>query len=98
MARKKKMDKLAWENAQALACGMSYGKWKAKQAPVEIVKQEYPADWNLCAYCGKPFKPLQGKRFCDVDCRKEAYREKQNEFQREYMRKRRTKKEEGIIV
>ena len=96
---KKEMDKLSREVAQALACGMSYGKWKAKQEPVKIVKQEYPADWRLCEHCGKPFKPVQGKRFCDIYCRDRAYRKKQNEIMREYMRKYRTRKEEeGITV
>ena len=92
---KKEMDKLAWENAQALAAGMSYGKWKAKQIPVKVEKKEYPDDWPLCEHCYKPFKPLQGKRFCDVDCRNAAYKEKQREINRNYYL---THKKEGAAV
>lgn len=86
MARKKKqMDKLAWENSQALAAGMSYGKWKAMQDPVKIVKKDVvPDGWKVCEYCKKPFKPkTKGKqRFCDLYCREEAYKEKMRKAKR----------------
>lgn len=95
---KKEMDKLSREVAQALACGMSYGKWKAKQEPVKIERKEYPDNWNLCEHCGKPFKPLQGKRFCDIDCRREAYKDRQSEISRNYYIARKKKKKEGVAV
>ena len=81
MARKKKqMDKLALENSQALAAGMSYGKWKAMQDPVKIVKKDVvPDGWRVCEWCKKPFKPNKKvqQRFCEIYCREEAYKEKQ---------------------
>ena len=91
------MDRLSKQAMLAKQAKMSYGKWKATQEPVKIVKKEYPADWPLCEHCGKPFKPLQGKRFCDVDCRKEAYREKERAYNREYMRKRNARKKAGAL-
>ena len=77
MARKKKqMDKLAWENSLALAAGMSYGKWKAMQSPVQIVKQDVvPEGWLVCENCGKAYKPKtkRPQRFCDYTCQEKAY-------------------------
>ena len=76
MAKKKKMDKLSWENAQALACHMSYGKWKAMQEPVKIVpKTESTEGWQPCERCGTLFKPKKGKRFCNDLCRIATYNE-----------------------
>ena len=89
------MDRLAKQAMIAKQANMSYGKWKATQAPVKIAKKEYPADWPLCEHCGKPFKPLQGKRFCDVECRKEAYREKEREISRNYYLTHKKCKKEG---
>lgn len=67
-------DKLAQEVAQALAAGMSYGKWKALQPRAEENAQAIPDGWKACAHCGKPFKFAQGgKRFCCIECREEAY-------------------------
>lgn len=84
---KKEMDKLAWENAQALACHMSYGKWKAMQQPVKIDKDAIPEGWVKCEYCGKPFKKKHNKRFCDVYCRSQAYYEKEKEIKEKYRKK-----------
>lgn len=89
MAKKKKMDKLSWENAQALAAHMSYGKWKAMQDPVKIVKQEViPEGWSKCQYCGKVFKPTikRPQKFCDSVCREKSYSPKRKIIQAEYMR------------
>ena len=89
MAKKKEMDKLAWENAQALAAHMSYGKWKAMQNPVKIVKEEeIPEGWSKCQHCGRAFKPTikRPQKFCDYVCRREAYAEKGKEVSAKYMR------------
>lgn len=75
--KKKVMDKLAWENAQALAAGMSYGKWKAKQAPVQIVKK-MPEGFVKCPYCGEQFKRRGTKIYCNDDCRQRAYYQRKN--------------------
>lgn len=96
---KKEMDKLSREVAQALACGMSYGKWKAKQEPVKIVKPEIPEGWKKCPGCGKVFKPVNGKqRYCDIGCRRESYHEKEKAIKRNYMRRFRENKKEGVAV
>lgn len=93
MARKKKeMDKLAWENAQALAAGMSYGKWKAMQEPVKIVKEkELPEGWCRCAWCNTPFKPKtkRPRKYCESRCQQIAWNSKRParynaEYQRQY--------------
>ena len=78
MARKKKNepDKLAQEVRQAIAAGMSYGKWKAMQPVVAIDPKAIPDGWKACEYCGKGFKPTQGKRFCDIECRRVAYKKR----------------------
>ena len=74
MEKKNKPDKLAQEAAQALAAGMSYGKWKALQPRVEIDPIAIPAGFRACEYCGKAFVAKQGKRFCDNECRMIAYK------------------------
>lgn len=75
MAKQNKPDKLAQEVSQAIAEGMSYGKWKARQ-PIVDVSNRIPDGWKRCEYCGKGFKPLQGKRFCDPACQRKSYRER----------------------
>ena len=75
MAKKKEMDKLAWENAQALAAGMSYGKWKAMQEPVKIVpKTEMPEGWRKCEWCGTWYKPKtkRPQKYCQSYCQLSA--------------------------
>lgn len=75
MAKKNnKTDKLAQEAAKAMAAGMSYGKWKAMQPRVDVKTPVIPDGWKTCEYCGKAFKPVQRKRFCDAVCRQEAYK------------------------
>ena len=96
MAKKKKeMDKLSWENAQALAAGMSYGKWKALQKPVKIEKvEEIPDGWYKCQYCGKVFKPTikRPQKFCDSVCREKSYSPNRKGQKAEYMRGYRARK------
>lgn len=76
MAKKKnEPDKLAQEVSQAIAAGMSYGKWKAMQ-PIENAEDKERENWTTCEYCGKAFKPKKGKRFCNVECQKLAYSER----------------------
>ncbi|MBQ2785850.1 MAG: hypothetical protein IJF02_05055 [Oscillospiraceae bacterium] len=94
MARKKKEpDKLAQEVAQALACGMSYGKWKAMQDPVKIEKK-LPEGWKACEWCGKHFKPKTARpqKYCEVNCQRAASKLRHNE----YMSVRREKMKEGV--
>ena len=92
------MDKLTKDAIQAKQSGMSYGKWKAMQEPVEQ-KKSLPEDWIKCEYCGKPFKPRYGKRFCDVYCRERAYAENNREKQLGWYKNYRERKKlnEGCI-
>jgi hypothetical protein len=60
----------------ARQAGMTYGKWKAMQPRVDIEKPTIPDGWKACEYCGKAFKPVQGKRFCEEYCRQQAYYER----------------------
>ncbi len=92
MAKKKPMDKLAWEAAQALACHMSYGKWKAMQPIVPVQPRKIPDGWRLCEHCGKAFPPKQGQRFCDLTCRNKAYESKAKEMQKAWYRKNKERK------
>lgn len=92
MAKKKQPDKLSQEVAQALACGMSYGKWKAMQQPVKIEKKPIPDGWKECKGCGKPFKPHDPRqKYCDTVCRSRindiAFRERRKEIMRKYREK-----------
>lgn len=81
MGRKKKPDKLSQDVAKALAAGMSYGKWKAMQQPVETEKG-LPEGWKICPQCGKKFRSSQGKKYCEAYCRNQAYYEKDLEIQK----------------
>ena len=82
MGRKKKPDKLAQDAAKALAAGLSYGKWRAMQQPVEIEKG-IPEGWKVCPQCGKAFKSVKGKKiFCEPYCRNMAYHDRELEIQR----------------
>lgn len=83
MARKK-VDKLAQDVHQAIAAGMSYGRWKAMQEPVKIEKS-IPKGWKVCPQCGKQFKPHHGQqKYCEIYCREQAYVPKTREMQRAY--------------
>ncbi len=63
MSKQKKHDRLAQEAGQALAEGMSYGKWKARQYEQNGRKPVYyPEDWEdsdcgdtVCQDCGQLF-------------------------------------------
>lgn len=79
----------------AKEAGLSYGKWKAMQPVVPIVKEEViPDHWVRCEECGKAFPPKGGKRFCDCFCRRKAYEKtrydkaKRAEYMRQYRARR----------
>ena len=86
------MDRLAMNAMLARKANMSYGKWKAMQEPVKIVAKPIPEGWRKCEYCGKPFKPVQGKRFCDLTCRNKAYESKAKEMQKAWYTKNKERK------
>lgn len=81
---RKKIDKLAQDASKAIAANMSYGKWKAMQQPVAATTKSIPEGWKVCPQCGKQFRSSQGKKFCDDVCRRQAYREKELELNRQY--------------
>lgn len=89
------MDRLARNAMLARQAGMSYGKWKAMQPIVEVKKKPVLEGWEGCKYCGEFFEGKQGKKFCSDDCRREAYREKNNAFSREYQRRLRARLKEA---
>ena len=66
-------DKLSKEALIARSSGMSYGKWKALQEPVDVEK-EIPEDWRICEYCGKPYKPTTKRiqKYCEPYCGQRA--------------------------
>ncbi len=80
---KKKPDKLAEDVSKALAAGMSYGKWKAMQPPVE--EKGIREGWLVCKYCGEPFKPKTKKKqsYCGYYCQQQAYAEKLRQQKKE---------------
>ena len=80
MGRKKKPDKLAQDAAKALAAGLSYGKWRAMQQPVETEKG-IPEGYKICPQCGKKFKAGNNKKFCEEYCRQQAYRYRAREIE-----------------
>lgn len=69
------MDNIARDAMLARQAGLSYGKLKAMQPVVEVEKNKIPDGWIPCEWCGKPFAPKSRKRFCEIGCRTEAYRE-----------------------
>lgn len=97
MARKKKLDKLSLDMIQCEKDGFGchYGRWKATQEPVKIVKT-IPEGWKKCEYCGKPFKPpaKNHQRFCEVACQKKASDARRRAKKLEYMREYRARKKE----
>ena len=76
MAKKNEPDKLAQEVSQAIAAGMSYGKWKAMQPRAEIpIKPPVTAFKELtCAFCGSKFVDGCNRRlkYCGDRCKARA--------------------------
>lgn len=77
MAKKKELDKLTRENMQALAAGMSYGKWKAMQ-PVVPIEPKKPLEIYkefTCEICGRTIIRFDGRtqKYCGANCRYIAY-------------------------
>jgi Tfp pilus assembly protein PilE len=72
----KESDKLAQEVSQAIAAGMSYGRWKAMQPAVEIQKKPsvFEQQYLTCAYCGCQFVDSMGRRmkYCGDRCKARA--------------------------
>jgi hypothetical protein len=80
--RKKPMDKLSRDSCDALAHGMSYGKWMAIKPPVDIVpiKTKDKVE-RTCERCGKIFYRNDKVRvkYCSPECKWDAYLERTNE-------------------
>ena len=76
-------EKLLQENAQALAAGMSYGKWKAMQpvVPIEPKKPKQCFVELVCEHCGCTFIRHDGKRvkYCGKKCSDAEYRKSKKE-------------------
>ena len=97
MAKKKEMDNLAKDAAEALKAGMSYGKWKALQKTVPIKKKEgIPDGWRVCKHCGMPFKPkMKSQIYCEAACQRAEACKKHKAKQLEAMRRYRERKKAG---
>lgn len=88
---KKELDRLTQENAAALAAGMSYGKWKVKQALGQVVSPvPYPAPavaaqekqpyTHICEYCGTEYYTSRSRsKYCCEGCRREAVNQRERE-------------------
>ena len=80
---KKKLDKLTRENMQALAAGMSYGKWKAMQPVVPVKPKKPPEIYKefTCEVCGNKIVRMDGRtqKYCGARCRYMAYEKARRE-------------------
>lgn len=65
------MDRLARNAMLARQAGMSYGKWKAMQTPVVIIKKP---EGLVCKYCGKTFpkNKYRARAYCSDYCKYNA--------------------------
>lgn len=75
------MDNLARCAFLAKKAGMSYGNWMAIYGEKDIKKKEEPITdgWKPCEYCGKLFRAVGTKRYCEPECRNSDYYEKNSE-------------------
>lgn len=90
MAKEKEIDRLAKEADEALALGMSYGKYKAMQQAQPIKPKEppllhdgiqvfgrHPEREMVCVVCGKKYiSRCQRRMYCSELCKERAYIEK----------------------
>ena len=72
------MDNLSRMAVLATQNGMSYGQWMALQGDTKPERTEdkgIPGGWQICKYCGNPFKPNEKKnqKYCDVFCQRQFY-------------------------
>ena len=114
MGRKKKkpMDKLSQDACDALAHGMSYGKWMAIKPPAVVVHEKPKCVIEkTCELCGKTFYRKNNIRvkYCSPECQHEALvqktkqakernREKYREYQRKYQADYRKKDVNAVSV
>lgn len=78
MGRKKKkpMDKLSRDSCDALAHGMSYGKWMSIKPPEVVVPEKKTALIELtCELCGKVFYQRYKfkTKYCSGECKDQAH-------------------------
>lgn len=80
MAKKKEVDNLARCSNEALAAGMTYGKYMAlkyekEQAEKAKTHNSYPLPgWKVCPHCGKKFYATHGKmKYCSDICGANAH-------------------------
>lgn len=75
------MDKLSRDAANALAAGMSYGKYMAMKNPVKITSPEPKGVRRECECCGKAFyrQDRKVRKFCSDACREKFYGQRKAE-------------------
>ena len=75
------MDRLTMESTAASEAGMSYGRWKAMQSLVPVVKEEPKKEgtWYTCACCGNRFFQTDKfkRKYCGDECRIKMDRKRQ---------------------
>ena len=99
------MDNLARNAFMARQAGMSYGKWKAMQPIVPVVKKETEETkkMKVCPRCGEKFVPNRfnvRQKYCNTVCQRAAYYENNKAKHAEWQNNCRKRKEaianEGI--
>lgn len=91
------MSELSRDAMLARQAGMSYGKWRALQPPEVKKEKQTPEGWAECEQCGKLFRKQRTKRYCDFDCRRKAYAEREKALYAErYRRKKERMAENGM--
>lgn len=90
------MDNLARNAFMAKQAGLSYGRWKAMQPIVPVVKKE-PEETKktkVCPWCGEKFVPNRfnsRQKYCNTVCQQTAYYEnnkkKYAEWQKDYRKR-----------
>ena len=82
MTKKAEPDKLAQDAKAAREAGMTYGKWKAMQSPVNVVpSSKRKGIKKICLHCGKEFYQTSAieKKYCDENCRNYYYQNRVRE-------------------
>ena len=84
MAKRKEIDNLALDAADALAAGTSYGKWKPHHPNTKDQRESNAlarimAERKKCAHCGKPIMKAHARDYCSATCRKAANNAKYRE-------------------
>lgn len=84
MAKEEELDNLSRCSNEALAAGMTYGKYMAlkyeKERPPKMGASPPLPGWKVCPYCGAKFYAAHGKmKYCSAICGTNATYQKRRE-------------------